>query len=107
MLTVAVAVTVASENVIKFNISLLYNRLGIIIGNNIYKLDQGKLIEYMYLSISFYWVFLQNINKLTLLTKQQCINDCDIVLLYKVTCNWYCIFAYLNHTNSSDYKATH
>ena len=41
MLTVAVAVTVASKNVIKFNISLLYNRLGVIIRNNIYKLDKG------------------------------------------------------------------
>ena len=42
MLTVAVAVTVVSENVTKFNISLLYSRLGIIIRNNIYKLDKGK-----------------------------------------------------------------
>ena len=48
MLTVAVAVTVASENVTKFNISLLYDeilnlniRLGVIIRNNIYKLDKG------------------------------------------------------------------
>ena len=48
MLTVAVAVTVASENLIKFNIPLLYDeilnlniRLCVIIRNNIYKLDKG------------------------------------------------------------------